>query len=146
MSEIDPNSQVILVDRVEEIVVDGGALRPMDSEAQVRKDRGLLRELEKVLGASEQSWRRLPGTRTKSHQFGGHEIVTQTVEIIFALGSAGMVKHGFATIQSWLQAKKGRHVIIEEKLKGGTTRRIDISGYSEKDVQKILAAKGSAGS
>src|SRR4051794_1972252 len=90
--------RLILVDEIREVVLDGGAMRRMETDAQLRKDRELLSNLESSLGEHQKIWHRQPRKpgsslwgNDSSHQFGGHDILTQTLEIVFALGSAGIV-------------------------------------------------------
>jgi hypothetical protein len=130
--------KLILADDVEEVVVEGEGLRSMATNEFVWKDQDLVTQMESAWGKSDRSSQRSPSTGGKSHQFGGHDVLQFTVELIFALGSAGVIKHGFATLQSWLQQKKGRRVHLEVKDKGGKAQKIDISGYSEDEVRRIL--------
>jgi hypothetical protein len=147
MIESKINCKLVLVDEVQEVVVDGGALRPIDTDEQRWKNKALLNQLEEAFGKCEEFVRYKPRSRTGpqrfgshggSHQFGGHEVLTHTLEVVFALGSAGVIKHGFGTLQKWLQLRGKGRVIVEVKEKGGKTRRVDISGYSEAAVRRML--------
>jgi hypothetical protein len=146
MKEIITERTLVLIDQVEEVVLDGGAIQRMETDVELQKDRKLINALEDSLGEHRESWHRIRPERgsllggNTSHQFGGHDVLNQTVDIIFALGSAGIAKHAFATLQTWLQAKKGRKAVIEEKVKGGKTRRIEMTGYSERQVRRLLKA------
>jgi hypothetical protein len=132
--------RLILIDEIDEIVVDGEEMQPMCSDEQRRKDSKLLDELENSFGSPKTSVSGRRRRKGPAHHFGGHDIVSHTLQVAFTLSSAGLIKHGFAALQEWLRANSNRTFCVEQKDHSGRLRKFKATSVSLKQFQKMIAA------
>lgn len=112
----------------------------MRSDEQRRKDMKLLDELKNSFGSPKTNILNTGRRKSGAHHFGGHDIVSQTLEIVFTLSSAGLIKHGFATLQRWLRLNSERTFRFEQKDRSGRLRKFEATGgFSLKQLERALA-------
>lgn len=133
----DVEATLVLIDTIQEVVGEDGETRSMDSKELGSQSRKAIESLTAVLGEPEKN--RTRGARSsKSHQFGGHDVVEIVIELMFALQASGIIKGGLAALTGWIALKKGRKARIKIKGRNGVTREVELTGYTEEEVLRIL--------
>ncbi|MFE5895311.1 hypothetical protein ACFQ6E_41255 [Streptomyces sp. NPDC056462] len=127
-------THLILRDEVEIITDPFGQPRPAISWEAERESEELLRQLKERLGDPE--YKQTIDRSSVGSPYGGLDDMRQIGEWIFQIGGISSV---LGMIRLWMQVRSNRRAIVRISCPNGVLIELDVSKYSEQEIQEMLA-------